>query len=93
MSNARRLQKVFKDNNIPFHVNSKEGYFEQTEVRLVLSFLRTIDNPLQDIYLVGLMRSVIYQFTEDELAEIRVVSSNDDYFYQSILHYIKYASS
>ncbi|CVY69732.1 MULTISPECIES: helicase-exonuclease AddAB subunit AddA [Staphylococcus] len=90
MSNARRLQKVFKDNNIPFHVNSKEGYFEQTEVRLVLSFLRTIDNPLQDIYLVGLMRSVIYQFTEDELAEIRVVSSNDDYFYQSILHYIKY---
>ena len=36
------------------------------------------------------MRSVIYQFTEDELAEIRVVSSNDDYFYQSILHYIKY---
>ena len=67
MSNARRLQKVFKDNNIPFHVNSKEGYFEQTEVRLVLSFLRTIDNPLQDIYLVGLMRFFFYQSTEDEL--------------------------
>ena len=42
MSNARRLQKVFKDNNIPFHVNSKEGYFEQTEVRLVLSFLERL---------------------------------------------------
>ncbi|TBW74213.1 helicase-exonuclease AddAB subunit AddA, partial [Staphylococcus capitis] len=87
---ARNLQQAFKNNDIPFHVNSKEGYFEQTEVRLVLSFLRTIDNPLQDIYLVGLMRSVIYQFTEEELAEIRVVSPHDDYFYQSILHYIKY---
>ncbi|MEJ7528307.1 hypothetical protein, partial [Staphylococcus lugdunensis] len=56
---------------------------------LMLSFLRTIDNPLQDIYLVGLMRSVIYQFTEDELAKIRIVSPQDNYFYQSIQHYIE----
>ncbi|BGE82905.1 helicase-exonuclease AddAB subunit AddA [Staphylococcus petrasii] len=89
LSNARNLQQAFKDHNIPFHVKSKEGYFEQTEVRLVLSFLRTVDNPLQDIYLVGLMRSVIYQFTEDELAQIRVVSPHDDYFYQSIMHYLQ----
>ena len=89
-SQARDLQQAFKDHDIPFHVNSRQGYFEQTEVRLVLSFLRTIDNPLQDIYLVGLMRSVIYQFTEDELANIRVFSPNDDYFYQSIVNYINH---
>lgn len=85
---ARNLQQAFKNEDIPFHVNSREGYFEQTEVRLVLSFLRAIDNPLQDIYLVGLMRSVIYQFKEDELAQIRILSPNDDYFYQSIVNYI-----
>ncbi|PTG56546.1 helicase-exonuclease AddAB subunit AddA [Staphylococcus chromogenes] len=88
-SNARHLQRVFKDRDIPFYVNSKQGYFEQTEIRLMLSFLRVIDNPLQDIYLVGLMRSVIYQFTEDELAQIRIISPNDDYYYQSIQHYMK----
>lgn len=86
--NARNLQQAFKNSDIPFHVKSKKGYFEQTEVQLVLSFLKTVDNPLQDIYLVGLMRSVIYQFTEDELAEIRVASPNDIYFYQSIQNYI-----
>ncbi|MEJ7219627.1 helicase-exonuclease AddAB subunit AddA [Staphylococcus gallinarum] len=85
---ARKIQQAFKDHNIPFHVNSKEGYFEQSEVQLILSFLRTVDNPLQDIYLVGLMRSVIYQFTEDELANIRIESPNDDYFYQSIQQYL-----
>ncbi|MCG7339415.1 helicase-exonuclease AddAB subunit AddA [Staphylococcus sp. ACRSN] len=85
---ARKIQQAFKDHNIPFHVNSKEGYFEQSEVQLILSFLRTVDNPLQDIYLVGLMRSVIYQFTEDELAQIRIERPNDDYFYQSIQHYL-----
>lgn len=88
-SNARLIQQAFKDQDIPLFVNSKQGYFEQTEIRLMLSFLRTIDNPLQDIYLVGLMRSVIYQFTEDELAKIRIVSPQDNYFYQSIQHYIK----
>ncbi|MGT0197981.1 hypothetical protein ACVNPZ_10260 [Staphylococcus aureus] len=56
-----------KNEDIPFHVNSREGYFEQTEVRLVLWF-RAIDNELQDIYLVGLMRSVIYRF-KNELAK------------------------
>ncbi|MGV3243546.1 helicase-exonuclease AddAB subunit AddA [Staphylococcus sp. 11262D007BW] len=87
-NNARQLQQVFKDKDMPLFVNSKQGYFEQTEVRLMLSFLRTIDNPLQDIYLVGLMRSVIYQFTEDELAKIRVVAPQDVYFYQSMMHYL-----
>ncbi|KIX90594.1 ATP-dependent DNA helicase [Staphylococcus microti] len=88
MSNARNIQQVFKDYNLPLFAKSKQGYFEQTEVRLMLSFLRAIDNPLQDIYLVGLMRSVIYQFTEDELAKIRVGAPNEYYFYQSIQQYI-----
>ncbi|UXR72155.1 helicase-exonuclease AddAB subunit AddA [Staphylococcus sp. IVB6240] len=87
-SNSRNIQQVFKDKNIPLFAKSKQGYFEQTEVRLMLSFLRTIDNPLQDIYLVGLMRSMIYQFTEAELAQIRVVAPNEDYFYQSMQQYL-----
>ncbi len=69
-------------------MNSREGYLTN-RVRLVLSFLRAIDNPLQDIYLVGLNAcSVIYQFKEDELAQIRILSPNYDYFYQSIVNYI-----
>ncbi|MBI5975298.1 helicase-exonuclease AddAB subunit AddA [Staphylococcus canis] len=87
-SNARQLQSVFKELEIPLFVNSKQGYFEQTEIRLMLSFLRVIDNPLQDIYLVGLMRSVIYQFTEEELAKIRVVAPKAVYFYESIQSYL-----
>lgn len=88
--NARILQQVFKDKDIPFHVNSKSGYFEQTEIRLMLSFLRVIDNPFQDIYLVGLIRSVIYQFTEDELATIQVHTEKMDYFYQSIEQFLEH---
>ncbi|QLK85625.1 helicase-exonuclease AddAB subunit AddA [Staphylococcus sp. 17KM0847] len=93
MGNVRHIQQVFKDANIPLFAKSKQGYFDQTEVRLMLSFLRTIDNPLQDIYLVGLMRSVIYQFTEEELAQIRVIAPYENYFYQSIQKYIQASES
>lgn len=87
-SNAMHLQQQFKDANIPFYVESKKGYFEQNEIRLMLSFLRVIDNPLQDKYLVGLMRSIAFQFKEDELAEIRNKAPQEIYYLDSIYKYI-----
>lgn len=32
------MQQQFKEANIPFYVESKKGYFEQNEIRLMLSF-------------------------------------------------------
>ncbi|WP_323702899.1 helicase-exonuclease AddAB subunit AddA [Mammaliicoccus sp. Dog046] len=90
-SNAMHLQQQFKDANIPFYVESKKGYFEQNEIRMMLSFLRVIDNPLQDTYLVGLMRSIAFQFKEDELAEIRNKAPQEIYYLDSMYKYIAHA--
>lgn len=88
--NALNLQQEFKNANVPFYVESKKGYFEQNEIRLMLSFLRVIDNPLQDKYLVGLMRSIAFQFKEDELAEIRNKAPQEIYYFDSIQKYINH---
>lgn len=53
-------------------VSESTGYFDKTEVVLMLSVLKIIDNPLQDIPLVTVMRSPIFGFTEDELSLIRM---------------------
>ncbi|MEB8133150.1 helicase-exonuclease AddAB subunit AddA [Mammaliicoccus sciuri] len=87
-SNAMHMQQQFKEANIPFYVESKKGYFEQNEIRLMLSFLRVIDNPLQDKYLVGVMRSIAFQFKEDELAEIRNKAPQEIYYIDSIHKYM-----
>ncbi|MCQ9302595.1 MULTISPECIES: helicase-exonuclease AddAB subunit AddA [Mammaliicoccus] len=92
-SNAMHLQQQFKEVNIPFYVESKKGYFEQNEIRLMLSFLRVIDNPLQDKYLVGVMRSIAFQFKEDELAEIRNKAPQEIYYIDSIYKYISNAEA
>ncbi len=47
------------------------GYFERNEIRLMLALLKTICNPYCDIPLLGVLRSPIVGFTDDELVLIR----------------------
>ncbi len=67
---------VFKDvlesQGIPTYIESKSGYFEATEVSVLLDLLSVIDNPRQDIPLVAVMHSLIGGFSDEELARIRV---------------------
>jgi len=49
------------------------GFFKTIEVQVVLSLLQIIDNPLQDIPLLSVLRSPVVAFTTDELAELRLI--------------------
>ena len=57
---------------IPAWADPGGGFFGTLEVRTILSFLRTIDNPLQDIPLLAVLVSPVYGFTPDELANLRI---------------------
>lgn len=65
------LESVFYKYKIPLVTDIQSGFLDSVEVRTVISFLEIIDNPLQDIPLVAVLRSPIFGFTADELAEIR----------------------
>lgn len=54
-----------------FTQKSGEGLAERREISYALSILQTVDNPRQDIPLIAAMRSPVWGFTADELAEIR----------------------
>ncbi len=68
---SEELQAVLEEQGIPAYVSSKSGYFNAEEVQELLNFLRVVDNPLQDIPLYGVLRSVFGGFTEEEIARIR----------------------
>ena len=61
-----------KQQGIPVYANLSTGYFEATEVAIMISLLKIIDNPYQDIPLAAVLRSPIVGLTEAELAEIRI---------------------
>lgn len=48
-------------------VPENKSFFFNAEIQLVLCLLNSIDNPMKDIYLAGLMLSPLYSFTPDEL--------------------------
>lgn len=62
---------VLKDCDIPAHVESNTGYFSSYEIQVILSMLRILDNPLQDIPMAAVIASPIVGMDDEELAQIR----------------------
>ena len=65
------FKRILEEENIPVYISSRTGYFAATEVQELLSVLRVLDNPMQDIPLFGVMKSVIGGFSEEEIALLR----------------------
>ncbi|MDF2672385.1 MAG: ATP-dependent helicase/nuclease subunit [Clostridiales bacterium] len=70
--------------SIPVYADTGTGYFNTTEVKTIMSLLQVIDNPLEDIPLLGVLRSPIGDFTEEELISIRL-SDDLGYFYEALM--------
>ena len=64
------LANVLEDYGIPAHVSTSTGYFSAIEVQTVLSFLKILDNPYQDIPMAAVLKSAIVGLDNEELAEI-----------------------
>lgn len=71
---------------IPAYAELSTGYFEATEVDVMLSVLKIIDNPLQDIPLAGVLRSPIVGLTSEQLASIRLIDPSMP-FYACVIAY------
>lgn len=68
---------------IPVYADTGSGYFESIEIRTIMSLLKIIDNPLQDVPMIATLRSPIVGFTAEELSDLRLLNK-DLYFYEVI---------
>lgn len=66
--------------DMPVFSDSSQEYLESIEIQTIMSLLKIIDNPIQDIPLVTVLRSNIGKFTDDELVEIRLSDKYDDFY-------------
>lgn len=76
--------KVFTDMSIPVQCDNSSNLFENNEIKLILSLLRTIDNPTKDISLLSTMMSPVYAFTADELAQIRIENKRKNFYFSVV---------
>ncbi len=58
---------------IPAWADVKGGFFGTVEVSWMLSLLRVIDNPVQDVPLCSVLMSPLFGFTPDDMADVRLM--------------------
>lgn len=78
--NASTFVDVLTAHGIPTYAEKSTGYFQATEVQTVLSMLRILDNPRQDIPMATVMHSHMFGFTNEELAVIRSAYPKEPFF-------------
>ena len=79
-THLRELEQAFEDVGVPCQCVAGENLFDTSEITLVMSFLRAIDNPQRDVDLIAVMYSEIFGFTADELALIRTSERRGSFY-------------
>ncbi len=86
-NNAELYASALAERGIPAVVDKKASQLAQTdEVSTVIAILSVIDNPLQDIYVIQVLTSPIYDIDSNELAAIRL-NSAERRFYRAVREY------
>ena len=71
---------ALKEKNIPSSAILDCDISKSKEIQLLISLIKVINNPLEDIPLIAVLQSPVFGFTADELAEIRMVDRRADFY-------------
>ena len=81
---AQVYEKELINSDIPVFSDSSNEYLDTIEIQTIISLLKILDNPIDDISLVSVLRSEIGTFDDNEIVEIRLCKK-DCSFYDSLL--------
>lgn len=80
------IKDIFDQKGIAYATDVSTGYFEAIEVQVVLNLLMILDNPIQDIPLVSVLRAPFVGFNEQELLDIKK-GDKDASYYEALVSY------
>ena len=72
--------KTLSDYGIPAYSDRGGGFLQSAEVETVLSLLKIIDNPYQDLPLLSVLRSQMEGLSTNDLAQIRLADPKGGFF-------------
>ncbi|MEG0326447.1 MAG: helicase-exonuclease AddAB subunit AddA [Cellulosilyticaceae bacterium] len=87
-SNASIFEEALLAKGIDAYAEVNSSFFEALEIQTMISLLQIVDNPMQDIPLITVLRSPIVGVSLDDLVHIRKEKENGD-FYSALKCYIQ----
>ncbi|KDR94716.1 DNA helicase/exodeoxyribonuclease V, subunit A [Peptoclostridium litorale DSM 5388] len=76
---APSFKEVLREEGIPVYSDDTGGYFDVIEIQIFLNLLRLIDNKMQDIPMISVMKSPIGGFAIEDLINIRIGKNGISY--------------
>lgn len=70
-SRSAAFAGALAEREIPCSFEESGDFFHTMEISVLLALLAVVDNPRQDVPLISVLRSPVFGFTPDRLAEIR----------------------
>lgn len=87
-SSAAAYEDALQARGIQSINRAAENFFENAEVLMVLCLLQCIENPFQDIYLAGALKSPVFGVTLEEMVHIRKTET-DGSFYEALKRFVE----
>lgn len=75
------FEQIFINEGIPLYADSQSGYFDTLEIKMIMALLRIVDNPLQDLPLLTILRSPLVGLTLEEILRVKTVDTERTYYY------------
>ena len=76
---APSFKEVLREEGIPVYSDDTGGYFDVIEIQIFLNLLRLVDNKMQDIPMISVMKSPIGGFSVEDLITIRIGKNGISY--------------
>ena len=84
--NSLSVVDALKALQIPVVAEISSEFYTRPEISIIMSLLQAVDNPLKDIPLLSAMMSSLFDFTPDELAQMRI-GKRKTTLYSSVVEY------
>ncbi len=78
------LRRAFAQRGLSLAAEESGAFYETMEISVAFALLQIIDNPRQDVPLLAALRSPVFGFSPDRLAQLRAAARQGD-FYDALL--------
>lgn len=82
-------EKELNELDIPVFSDTSSEFLDSIEIQTILCVLKIVDNPMQDIPFVSVLRSNIGGFSDDELVKIRLCNKEASFYEAFIIAQIQ----
>lgn len=79
------MSQIFTSNNIPFVIEKSGELLETSEIQIIMNIIELINNPKNDLQLISLMHLGLFDFSDEDIINIRTKIENSYYDYMSTL--------